>query len=285
MIKGGQARELDQFFTKPEIASKCLLALKSSLKCNLEDFNFIVEPSCGNGAFSNLLPVTKTISMDIDAIDENNRYDFLNVNIPFPDNSFILTIGNPPYGKNSSLAVKFFNKAASYSNIIAFIVPKTFSKISLQNKLDLKFHCLLRWELEENSFIFEDKSYNVNCEFQIWTKADCFHLFNCSTPTTTIRLINNRTGTTDDFYFVKSEDNPDIQIQRVGKSAGRISTNKNEMKTSDNYFYIKVTDSNKIQEVLSNLLSLNLENRPEKHSTSSFPSLSKTELCNLYNQI
>ena len=54
-----------------------------------------------------------------------------------------LTIGNPPFGKNSSLAISFFNKAAEFSDIIAFILPQTFSKDSVKNRLNLSFFLIM----------------------------------------------------------------------------------------------------------------------------------------------
>ena len=52
-------------------------------------------------------------------------------------------LGNPPFGKNCSLAIKFFNKAAEFADLIAFIIPRTFKRISIQNKLNLNFSFIL----------------------------------------------------------------------------------------------------------------------------------------------
>ena len=35
-----------------------------------------------------------------------------------------LVVGNPPFGKISSIAIKFFNKSAEYADCIAFIIPE-----------------------------------------------------------------------------------------------------------------------------------------------------------------
>ena len=43
----------------------------------------------------------------------------------------LITIGNPPFGSRSKLAIDFFNKAATMSNVIAFIVPVSFMKWSV----------------------------------------------------------------------------------------------------------------------------------------------------------
>lgn len=51
----------------------------------------------------------------------------------------VIVIGNPPFGFKASLAVKFFNKAASFADYIAFILPASFMKDSVKNQLDLGF--------------------------------------------------------------------------------------------------------------------------------------------------
>ena len=53
-----------------------------------------------------------------------------------------LVVGNPPFGKISSIAIKFFNKSAEYADCIAFIIPRTFKRVSVQNKLNLNFHLM-----------------------------------------------------------------------------------------------------------------------------------------------
>jgi hypothetical protein len=52
----------------------------------------------------------------------------------------LLTITNPPFGRNNSLSIPFFNKAAQVSDVIVFIVPRSWRKWSVQNRLDQNFH-------------------------------------------------------------------------------------------------------------------------------------------------
>lgn len=275
MLQGGREKDLDQFLTKPEIAKYCVDFLSNIT--NLNNFNYIIEPSCGNGAFVKLLP-NNTIYMDIDAVDENIRADFLKSNIPRSDLTY-LTIGNPPYGKNSNLAVKFFNHAASYSNMIAFILPKTFVKSSIQNQLDLSFHLFRSLEIPENSFLFMDKDYSVPCVFQIWSRYTIL-----SPPFNQPRLATPKTLTTQDFLFVNVDENPDIIIRRNGVLAGKIFTDNLDKWITDNHYFIKIIDRNKVQQVVDNLKSLDLEHCEIKYATSGYPSISKSELCQMYNQ-
>jgi len=62
-----------------------------------------------------------------------NFFDFI------PENKKYIVIGNPPFGKNSSLVINFFNKSAEFADVITFILPKTFKRVSIQNKLNLNF--------------------------------------------------------------------------------------------------------------------------------------------------
>ena len=78
-------------------------------------------------------------------------------------------IGNPPFGRVSSLAIKFFNHAAKWSNVIAFIIPRTFRKISVQNKLDEMYHLVYDEEIPNNPCCFSPPMM-VKCCFQIWEK-------------------------------------------------------------------------------------------------------------------
>ena len=127
-------------------------------KLDLVSFDYIIEPSVGNGAFYHLFDHTKRIAIDIDPkIDGAIKMDFLKWNCLLKGN--IITIGNPPFGKNSNLAVDFFNHSATFSNVIAFILPKTFRKNSFVKKLDKNFHLIYDEDVPKNSFIFNNKCF------------------------------------------------------------------------------------------------------------------------------
>jgi hypothetical protein len=44
-------------------------------------------------------------------------------------------IGNPPFGRQSSTAIKFIKKSCLFCNSLSFILPKSFKKDSLKNKV------------------------------------------------------------------------------------------------------------------------------------------------------
>lgn len=159
---------LDQFYTKEEIAKKCYNKLKNI--CNIENFDFLLEPSAGKGSFFKLLDENKRIGIDLEPKYEGiKKQDYLDF-IPEKNKKY-LVIGNPPFGKICSLAIKFFNKSSQFSDIIAFIIPRTFKRVSVQNKLSLNFELIYNEDLPLNPCCFEPEM-GAKCCFQIWKRTD-----------------------------------------------------------------------------------------------------------------
>lgn len=158
---------LDKFYTIPSIVDKCINKVTELYEWN--DWDLVVEPSAGNGSFLLKIPSLNKIGLDISP--EHNdiiKKDFFNFS-PEKNKNNILVIGNPPFGKISSLAIKFFNHAAKWANVIAFIIPRTFRRISVQNKLDTKFHLLFDEDIPMKPCGFTPPMM-VKCCFQIWEK-------------------------------------------------------------------------------------------------------------------
>ena len=100
---------LDKFYTKPEVA-KSLIDITLS-KFPAERFDVILEPSAGSGAFLFNLPPENRVGLDISPDHESiEKVDFFEWE-PTENRSY-LVIGNPPFGRVSSMAVKFFQKSA-----------------------------------------------------------------------------------------------------------------------------------------------------------------------------
>ena len=157
---------LDKFYTNPNIVDMCIKQLLILYKW--DNFNLVVEPSAGDGNFYLKIKHPNKIGIDISP-DHSDiiKQDFFTFN---PTNiKKILTLGNPPFGRISSLAIKFFNHASKWSDVIAFIIPKTFRKISIQNRLNLNFHLVLDKSIPNKPCSFTPKM-NVKCCFQIWQK-------------------------------------------------------------------------------------------------------------------
>src|SRR5574344_1029592 len=148
-MKKKEARMFDKFYTKPEIAKKCIECAESIL--NFKKYNFL-EPSAGSGAFSNQLECE---AYDLYPEGEKiKKADFLLLN---PDKKGYVVIGNPPFGKRSRLAIDFINHASNFSDAICFILPNTFNRYSVQSKVSSSLKLIYSEELPKNSFTLTGK--------------------------------------------------------------------------------------------------------------------------------
>lgn len=246
------AKELDKFYTDPTIAKMCADYFYKYVDKDAE----VVEPSAGAGAFApyvtemyDILPEGENIiQADFLSIDTKNKPYYL---------------GNPPFGKNSSLAKKFFNHAAKGCGVIGFILPRTFRKNSVQNSIDLHFHLVEDVLLPEKSFTLEGKPYSVPCVFQVWEYKN------------EKRAKINLPTSHKDFSFTEKE-NADFSIRRVGANAGKLNPHNN-FSVSSNYF-IKANISN----VESIFGSAENDLKEAAKNTAGNPSLSKAELVHIY---
>lgn len=158
---------LDKFYTIPSYSKKCIDKIVELY--DITKWDLIIEPSAGNGSFLNQIPSINKIGIDISPEQSNIiKQDFFTYSPP-SDKTNILVIGNPPFGRVSSLAIKFFNHSAKWANVIAFIIPRTFRKISVQNKLDEMYHLVYDEEIPNNPCCFSPPMM-VKCCFQIWEK-------------------------------------------------------------------------------------------------------------------
>ena len=160
---------LDKFYTDPIYSKKCI----DKVLDLYPTWDLIVEPSAGNGSFFHQLPgAYQKIGLDISPEHQDiEKQDFFEYQPEKTNvNKHILVIGNPPFGRVSSLAIKFFNHAAEWATVIAFIVPRTFRKISVQNKLHEKFKLVYDEEVPTKPCCFTPPMM-VKCCFQIWEKT------------------------------------------------------------------------------------------------------------------
>ena len=163
---GNRAKELNQFYTKPEIAFRFVNEIDKII--GFENYDNIIEPSAGSGNILKYLPKNKRIGVDLEPFHpEVIKQDFFDYKYPLGKN---LTIGNPPFGKQSTIAIPFFNKAALYSDAIAFIIPIMWMKYRCHRMLNPDFGLYLNIILPNNSFTFGYEDYDVTCVAQLWMK-------------------------------------------------------------------------------------------------------------------
>ena len=177
-----KSKDLDKFYTHPDIAKKFVDIIDNIFP--LKNFDLILEPSAGNGNILQYLP-ENSIGLDIEPEAENIiKQDFFEYQSPYDpifNNIKIACIGNPPFGSGymNPLAKAFFNHAATFSDLIAFIVPaKWNSSWKVQFQLDKNFGLYYSEVLPKNSFLLDEKSYNVPCCMQIWSKSNPNNLEN-----------------------------------------------------------------------------------------------------------
>jgi hypothetical protein len=252
-------RKLDQFYTNRNISKKCYDIISD--KIDLTKYK-LLEPSAGEGSFSDMFH-SNSISIDIDPKKSYIvKQDFLEFEVDIKEK--YVTIGNPPFGKNSSLAVKFFNKSANFSDYICFILPKTFKKDTIINRLHRNMFLIYEEVLPKNSFNYQGNKYNVPCVFQIWEKRK------------EVRDLIPQKRTSKYFQFTDKE-NADIAIRRVGGLAGKVIEDFSEYKEASHY-YIKYEGS----KVLDIFKKCYKDFNKVASNSSGNPSLSKHELISIF---
>ena len=240
-----------QFYTKPEIAKKCIAAM------NIEEFSLIVEPSAGHGDFLAALPEGKeVIAMDIDPKHpEVIEQDFFNFHVE--SHGKIAVIGNPPFGKNSAQAVAFIKHAATFADTIGFILPRTFKKTSIINKLPKNLFLKGEVELPERAFYVECgdtiEDFGLRGVFQIWEKTDNLRK----------KIIEEKTH--PDFSFVKKSEDHDFAVRRAGNRAGEVFSNTEDVAVQGNYF-VKQNDK-KVVDIFKKAWSNELDPKVDKDKT------------------
>ena len=220
MAKNRKSR-FDKFYTSNLIVDECLSYI------DIDKFKTVVEPSAGKGSFSNRIEgcISYDICPEHDSIT-NQDYLLLDDSVISSFQHPILVIGNPPFGNQSSLAMAFIKKSV-YADAIAFILPKSFKKESLQRRVPDHFHLSKSFDLPDNSFLLEGKVYDVPCVFQIWEKRDYKRVPEVKLPSLT-------------FMFVKKTEHPDISIRRVGVNAGRLFRDAD--RSTQSHYFIQTDD-------------------------------------------
>ena len=138
-----------------------------------------LEPAGGTGSFIDALVAsginpTKIVSYDIEPKHPACRLtgNFLDEDIS--SLSGCITLTNPPFGRANKLSIPFFNKCAQVAVYIGFIVPKSWRKWSVIDRLDPYFHCIYDEELSIDYVYDGGKASKgkLNTVFQIWGKRN-----------------------------------------------------------------------------------------------------------------
>ncbi|MDG2497294.1 MAG: hypothetical protein P8M68_03825 [Aquiluna sp.] len=201
----------EQYYTPKDLAVFLVGVTLESIE-NSNQAHFL-EPAAGTGSFVEAL---KNHGIEnISAIDKYPmhadvvRADFLTWS---PTGETFVTISNPPFGRNNALSVPFFNHAASFSSHIAFLVPRSWRKWSVQNRLDPSFHLVSDIDV---SVQYEDSAGNKIVDrndlrtcFQVWEKRN----------ETRAKVIVPNNG----FLEKSTPEDADIAIRVFGYGCGKV---------------------------------------------------------------
>lgn len=203
----------EQYYTPPKIAEAIFeRVLQRNPDLPREIF---LEPAGGTGAFIEVAKkfgFSSVVSMDIEPKHpEVELGDFLKSEFDF---SNAVCITNPPFGRNNALSVPFFNKAALHSELIAFIVPKSWHKWSVLNRLDLNFDLVDSWDLHID--YLDDDGFeshgvgNLKTCVQVWRRN--------SIPRKKVEVI-------DHGIIVKTDhESADVSLTIFGYGCGTVRT-------------------------------------------------------------
>ncbi len=211
MQKTGLKRDvIDKFYTKPEVAKKCVEEWK---KLNIpSEGHLVIEPSAGSGSFTLQIQEYNSISYDIaPAHPKVAEQDFLALELSMCFHIPCHYIGNPPFGRQSSTAKRFIKNICKgeTTKSFSFILPKSFKKESMQRCIPLNFHLFSQIDVELNAFTVDGEDYDVPCIFQIWQKKE------------TERYVSPKLDPKG-YEFVKEALHSTYALRRVGVNAGRI---------------------------------------------------------------
>jgi predicted RNA methylase len=165
----------EQYYTPRDLADKLVLKVKALIP----DFSSrtVLEPAGGTGAFVDAAKAAgakRVLSVDIEPKHaEVGQGDYLETEVGLID---AVTISNPPFGRNNSLSIPFFNRAAEHSEYIAFIVPRSWRKWSVINRLNRNFHLIHDEDLtidyvDDTHTLISQKNLLKTC-FQVWKRTE-----------------------------------------------------------------------------------------------------------------
>lgn len=258
--------QLDKYYTSQLTVSKIEKYLKDNITFNNE---MIIEPSAGNGAFIELIKSLSSNYRFYDIKPEHKeiiQQDFLLLDDNIIKDAII--IGNPPFGRNNSLSIKFIKKCKD-AKYICFILPKSFNKESMKKYFN-NFENIFTTDINED-FMIGDKSININTIFMIWKKCDK-------------KLILEKPFTNDFMFVSLKSDDYDLCIRRVGAKCGIIFKKEEfHYKTFSSFYKIKALKD--VDEVVERFNEIYKTLNDIGSNSVGSKSISQSEIIKTYNNV
>ena len=157
--------DLDQYYTSYEDMEYCVNKAWDVIKDLGYEVSEFLEPSAGEGVFSNYLATSglDVIAIDIEPKGEGIiKADFLTYDLEYKEGRFI--IGNPPFGTRLNLAQKFYKRAIELGDYIAFILP-----ISQLNNTQSMYEFDLVHSEDLGKLLFSNKK-KVHCCLNVYVR-------------------------------------------------------------------------------------------------------------------
>lgn len=181
---------------------------------------------------------------------------------------FDVIIGNPPYGRAAGLATKFLNKAFELCEDVRFVLPRSFRKLSITNRINLDFSCVYDETLPYETFV--PATSNTKTCYQIWKRQ----------RREKVKLASTHPDWTDLKWAQRDE--ASLMVRVAGTRAGAMFTAE-EMKkykcgAGHNHF-IKASP-----EVVQRLLALQDELIELGKEANNQESIGRYQIVSLYNQ-
>lgn len=263
-----RSKDLDQYFTKKDLATELYTLTIYVLEERGVKFDCWLEPAAGDGSFYLLLPPDKRMGIDIEKrLEEIIEDDFLTIPLLAFHGLSYVAIGNPPFGKNATLAIKFFNRCADMCEAVAFIAPATFKKTSVLNRLNSCFHLIHQHDLPDNSFEIDGQDKSVPCVFQIWVR---------NYDIRRVKVSVYRSHPDLEFLPTTRLNEATILFQRVGAGAGTFKEpGEGRGYSWKSNYHIKCSAE------AANVLR-SITEWPTKYHTAGNPSISKSDLIKGY---
>ncbi len=252
---------LDQFYTKAEVAELCTKSLSKYTNEN----SIFLEPSVGTGSFYNMLPIRK-VGYEIDpncSLEGVWIKDFLSVESLLFSKELLVIVGNPPFGSRNKLTNAFIKKSIELSDIVAFILPNVYRKETMQRVFSVDFSLVEDIDLPKNSFLLDEKEYHVPCCFQIWIKQYPINL----------RESIKENSYTEDFIFEKTGN-----YFIFGAAPSKIILREQVTKNNRGYYLTP-----KIEKVIDNLRNINWNNYALSSVNGNVSWFTKQMIIGIYN--
>ena len=238
--KGSNKLNLDQYYTSEDDMNYCVNKTLDVLQENGYEVSEFLEPSAGQGVFSDYLYTSgkNVIALDIEPKAENIiQADYLTYELEYKKGR--LTIGNPPFGSSLNLARSFYKKSVEVGDYISFILPMS----QLNNpRCMYEFDLLYSEDLGELTFSGDRK---VKCCLNIYVRPERGLNKKPKNKLKDVEIVRDGSKRYGNFEH-------DIRISRWGKYAGKI------LEDGENYcgeYKIKIHNEDlkdKIIDILTN---------------------------------